>query len=161
MLSHHSVPLTGYETVTIFQSDFNATTSHWYDRFMPFLIPKPGSTCDPYLFNAGDAFTDNYSFFQWQVDSVIQPTAGDSSIAYKGTPLTSCDVTSVYIDGNLLLWNVDFTVIMTCTDSSLNITAKTDFSMSQLPGRYSPLLGLVRYFNNGTTDARGAVLNGM
>ncbi len=128
---------------------------------MPFLIPKPGSTCDPYIFNVGDAFTDNYSFFQWQVDSVIQPTAGDSSIAYKGTPLTSCDVSSVYIDGNLLLWNVDFTVIMTCTDSSLNITAKTDFSMSQLPGRYSPLLGVVRYFNNGTTDARGAVLNGM
>ncbi|KAF8968029.1 hypothetical protein BDZ97DRAFT_1655514 [Flammula alnicola] len=155
-----NIPLTGYETVTTFQDDFNATEWHWFYRFMPFRIPKPGSTCDPHVFKVGDPFTTNYSFFEWNIDSIIQPNAGNSAISYTGTPLTFCDVTSIYVNGDLHSWNVDFTVVVACEQNDLfKVTAKTSFSMGLLPGRYSPLLGMVRYYNDGTNDTRGLILD--
>jgi hypothetical protein len=129
---------------------------------MPYRIPKPGSLCDPHIFNLGDTFTTNYSFFRWSIDSVVKANAGDSAISYKGVPLTFCDVTSIYIDGDLHSWNVDFTIIVTCKhDDLFSVTAKTIFSNGVLPGRYSPLLGVVRFFNDGTNDVRGEILDGM
>ena len=151
--------LTGYETVTVFQSDFNATQTFWFDRFFPFYKPKPGSLCDGHVFNVGDPLTTNYSLFQWNIDSIILPNAGQSGILYSGAPLTFCDVTTIYVDGSLLSWSIDFTVISSCVDSNLfNVTARTSFSQSFLPGRYSPLLG-VRLANNGSEDIRGTILD--
>jgi hypothetical protein len=80
---------------------------------MPYRIPEPGSLCDPHIFNLGDTFTTNYTFFGWTIDSVIKANAGGSAITYEGIPLTFCDVTSIYIDGDLRSWTADFTVIMT------------------------------------------------
>jgi len=158
----HLVPLTGYETVVTFQNDFNATDQHWFHRFMPFRIPKPGSLCEPHIFKVGDAFTTNYTFYEWSIDSVAKANAGDSAISYQGIPLTFCDVTSIYADGDIRSWNVDFTVIVTCKkDDMFKVTARTMFSMGLLPGRYSPLLGMVRFFNDGTNDIRGSILDGM
>jgi len=129
---------------------------------MPSRIPKPGSLCDPHIFNLGDTFTTNYSFFGWNIDSIIKANAGDSAISYQGTPLIFCDVTSIFINGDLHSWTVDFTVIVTCKqDDIFSVTAKTTFSNSILPGRYSPPLGVVRYFNDGTNDTRGAILDSM
>jgi len=156
------VPLTGYETVVTFQNDFNATDLHWFYKFMPFRIPKPGSLCDPHIFKVGDTFTTNYTFYEWTIDSVAKANAGDSAISYQGIPLTFCDVTSIYADGDIRSWNVDFTVIVTCTkDGMFKVTARTTFSMGLLPGRYSPLLGTVRFLNDGTNDIRGEILDGM
>ena len=154
--------LTGYETVTVFESDFNVTQSHWFDNgFLAFHQPKPGTLCEPRVFNVGDPLTTNYSFFQWNMDSIIQPNAGQSGISYGGTPLTFCDVTSIYLDGSILSWSMDFTVISSCVDAdSFNVTARTSFSMGLLPGRYSPLLGL-RLASDGTQDARGQILDGL
>jgi len=110
---------------------------------MPF---RSRPLCDPHIFRVGDAFTTNYTYFEWNINSVVKANAGDSAISYKGIPLTFCDVTSVYITGELLLWNIDFTVIMTCEQAEMfNMTAKTSFSMSFLPGRY---LGTVKLANN-------------
>ncbi|KIM40014.1 hypothetical protein M413DRAFT_190109 [Hebeloma cylindrosporum] len=162
LLAFINIPLTGYETVVTFQNDFNATDLHWFHRFMPFRIPKPGSLCDPHIFKVGDAFTTNYTFYEWSIDSVVKPNAGDSAISYKGIPLTFCDVTSIYADGDIRSWNIDFTVIVTCKKEDMfNVTARTSFSMGLLPGRYSPLLGTVRFFNDGTNDIRGEILDGI
>jgi len=105
---------------------------------MPFLVPKPGSLCDSHVFNVGDAFTTNYTFFEWNIDAVIKGNAGDSAIAYTGIPLTFCDVTSIYAEGELYSWSVGFTVIVTCKkDDMFTMRAKTTFSRSSLRGRYS------------------------
>lgn len=151
--------LTGYETITVFESDFNATQSFWFDRFLSFHEPKPGTFCDGHVFNVGDPLTTNYSFFQWNIDSIIRPNAGQSGVLYTGAPLTFCDVTTIYMDGSLLSWSMDFTVISSCVDSNLfNVTSRTSFSMGLLPGRYSPLLGL-RLTSNGSEDVLGKTLD--
>ena len=117
---------------------------------MPYRIPKPGSLCDPHIFKVGDAFTTNYTFFEWKVDSIVKANAGDSAISYKGIPLTFCDVTSIYATGDLPSWNIDFTVIVTCkNDNMFKFTAKTTFSMSFLPGRYT---GMATLFNDSRND---------
>ena len=153
--------LTGYETITVFESDFNVTKTSWSDRFLPFHKPKPGTLCAGHVFNVGDPFMTNYSFFQWNVDSIIRPNAAQSGVLYSGAPLTFCDVTTVYMDGSLLSWSVDFTVISSCVDSNLfNTTARTSFTVGLLPGRYSSLQG-VRMTNNGSEDIPGTILNGL
>jgi hypothetical protein len=153
--------LTGYETITVFQSDFYATQTFWFDHFLPFHERKPGTICDSHVFNVGDPLTTNYSFFQWNIDSILQPTAGQSGILYSGAPLTFCDVTTIFMDGTLSSWSMDFTVISSCLDSNLfNVTVRASFSMGLLPGRYSPLLG-VRLLNNGSEDVRGSILNSL
>jgi hypothetical protein len=151
--------LTGYETITIFQSDFINDTAQTslFDRLSPFHKPKP--LCSAHVFNVGDPFKTNYSFFQWNVDSIIRPNAGQSGMLYSGAPLTFCDVTTVYMDASLLSWSVDFTVISSCVDSNLfNVTARTSFTMSTLPGRYAPLQR-VQLNNNGSEDVQGIILN--
>ena len=163
-MTHFStaVVLTGYESITVFESDFNASQTHWFDRFMPFYEPKPGTLCDSHLFNVGDPLKTNYSFFQWTIDSIVKPNAGASGLTYRGTPLTFCDVISVYLDGSLISWSMDFTVLASCVppDNSFNVTARTSFSLSFLPGRYTPLVGMIRIWN-GTQDPRGEIIGGL
>ena len=154
--------LTGYQTITVFQSNFNATQTLWFNKFIPFRNPQPGTLCESHVFNVGDPLTTNYSFFQWNIASILRPNAGESGISYSGAPLTFCDVTSVFIDGSLISWTMDFTVISSCVDGDLfNVTASTSFSASLLPGRYSQLVGLERVLTDGTIDRRGWVLDGM
>jgi hypothetical protein len=81
------VALTGYETVTVFQSDFNATQSFWYDKYMPYRVPIPGTLCDPHVINVEDPFTTNYTFFEWAIESITGANAGNSGISYKGATL--------------------------------------------------------------------------
>ena len=151
--------LTGYETVTVFTSDFNSSQTFWFDRFLPFYEPKPGTLCEGRIFNVGDPFTTNYSYFQWNIDSVLVPNAGQSGILYSGDPLTFCDMTSIYVDGSLLSWSIDITVISSCVDPNLfNVTTRTSFSIGDLAGRYSPLLGLQR-LKNGSQDILGSVID--
>jgi hypothetical protein len=153
--------LAGYETITVFESDFNATQSLWFHRFLPFNVPKSGTLCEGTIFNVGDPLTTNYSFFQWTMDSIIQPNAGQSGILYSSNPLTFCDVTSIYLDGSLLSWSMDFTVIATCLDANLfNVTARASFSIGLLPGRYSPLLGQ-RVASDGAQNLQGEILDGL
>ena len=137
--------LTGYETVTVFKSDFNATQSFWYNKYMPYRAPTPGTLCDPHVFNVGDPFTTNYTFFEWTIESIIQANAGISGISYEGETLNGCDVSSIYADGDLRTWSVAFTVVVECQHGNLyKINAQTSFTISWLPGRNSPLLGMVK-----------------
>jgi hypothetical protein len=135
------VILTGYETVTVFESDFNATQSFWYNKYMPYRVPTPGTLCDPHVFNAGDPFTTNYTFFEWTIESITGVNAGNSGISYEGDTLDDCDISTIYVNADLRTWSVAFTVVMQCQHE---ISAKTSFIISELPGMQLPLLGMVK-----------------
>jgi len=154
------VALTGYETITVFESDFNATQSFWYNKYMPYRVPTPGTLCDPYVFNAGDPFTTNYTFFEWTIESITRANAGNSGISYKGATLNDCDVSSIYVDADLRTWSVAFTVVVQCQHENLyEINAKTSFTISILPGIHSPLLGGVKLAEG--SDMRPAIFHAL
>jgi hypothetical protein len=147
--------------VTRFKDDYNVPGTKWFDSFMPFQhhsVPL----CDAHLFKLGDSFITNYTFFEWSIESIIKPNAGKSGLFYTGTPLSSCDVSTIYVNGDLHTWTVDITVVISCkTDDNFPITAKTSFSQSFLPGQYRPILATVRFDTEGVKDFRGTVLDTM
>ena len=154
-----AVALTGYETVTVFSEDYNVTETLWFYRFMPFRRP-PGPICDAHLFKVGDLFTTNYSFFDWSIESISKPNAGKSGLFYTGTPLSSCDVSSIYVNGDLHTWEINFTVVIACkTDDTFQITARTSFSISFLPGIYQRVRAMVRVDNTGSQYSLGTILD--
>jgi hypothetical protein len=161
------VALTGYETIPVFLSDFNATQSHWFNRFLPTHAPEPGTLCDPHVFNLGDAFTTNYRLFEWKIESIRKANAGDSGVSYTGSTLEDCDVSALYVTGDIVTFTVDYTVIVTCKSKlGFELDARTDFSISNMPGKYSPLLGVMRASAidkagsfNVTTDGAGVALD--
>ncbi|KAJ7932088.1 hypothetical protein B0H13DRAFT_2651073 [Mycena leptocephala] len=151
-----NVVLTGYETITVFQSDYNVTQSHWYHQYIPSLMPKPGTLCDSRVFNLGDTFTTNYTLFQYNIASVVSANAGDSGISYKGWTLEDCDMTSLFIHGDANAYTIEYTAIVECRNDDYSFSARTDFSLSSLAGKYNQLLGVKRLRQNqqqGSTDA--------
>ncbi|KAJ7178907.1 hypothetical protein C8R46DRAFT_1323105 [Mycena filopes] len=161
-----NVALTGYDTVTVFQSDYNVTQSHWYHQYLPSLMPKAGTLCDSRVFNLGDTFTTNYTLFQYSIASVVKANAGDSGISYRGSTLEDCDVSSLFVHGDVSTYTIDYTALVTCRTDTFEITARNDFSISSLAGKFSPLLGVQRSSKNRveglfnkTRDARGIVLD--
>ncbi|KAF8651461.1 hypothetical protein AX16_004760 [Volvariella volvacea WC 439] len=137
-----NVALTTYETVNIVQSDFNATQALWYDKYLSMRNAPPGILCEPHVFNIGDSFTTNYTLFQWTIESITKANAGLSGVSYQGGILEDCDITSLYINGDLRTFSVDYTAIMTCrVEGVYEYSSRTSFSVTSLLGMYSPLLG--------------------
>ncbi|KAF8916397.1 hypothetical protein CPB85DRAFT_1216507 [Mucidula mucida] len=137
LLTVLNVALVGYETITIFNPNPNYTQSEWYD-VLPMRAPTPGSACAPTVFNVGDSFTTNYSMFQWTIESIPQSNTG-TGVLYKGTPLDHCDLTSLYIHGDSRSYAIDYTGVVTCKAAEgYKLRAKTAFTLSNLPGKYSP-----------------------
>ncbi|KAJ6571574.1 hypothetical protein B0H19DRAFT_662763 [Mycena capillaripes] len=156
----------GYETITVFQSNYNVTQSHWYHQYIPSLMPKPGTLCDSRVFNLGDTFTTNYTLFQYSIASVISANAGDSGISYTGWTLEDCDITSLYVHGDVSTYTIDYTAVLECRNDAYDFSARTDFSLSSLAGKYNQLLGVQRLRKNRqdstfnkTRDSRGVVLD--
>ncbi|KAJ7096611.1 hypothetical protein B0H15DRAFT_920975 [Mycena belliarum] len=161
-----NVALTGYDTITVFQSDYNVTQTHWYQHYIPSLVPKAGTLCDSRVFNLGDTFTTNYTLFRYTVSSVVNANAGDSGISYKGRTLEHCDITSLYVHGDVNAFTLDYTAVVTCRSEAYEFSARTDFSLSSLAGKYNQLLGVERSLKNReegvfnkTRDSRGVVLD--
>jgi len=125
---------------------------------MPYRVPTPGTLCDPHVFNVGDSFTTNYTFFEWTIESITRANAGNSGLSYKGATLNDCDVSSIYLDGDLQTWSVAFTVVVQCQHEN-QISAQTSFTIAILPGRHSPLLGMVKLAAG--TDMRPAVFDAL
>ncbi|KAJ7848641.1 hypothetical protein B0H14DRAFT_2767623 [Mycena olivaceomarginata] len=140
--------LTGYETITVFKSDYNVTQTHWYHKYMPSAMPKAGTLCDSRVFNLGDTFVTNYTLFQWNIASTLRANAGDSGISYTGWTLEHCDVSSIYMHGDASTYTIDYTVILECRTDAYRFTARTDFSLSSLAGKYNQLLGVQRLLKN-------------
>ncbi|KAJ7182499.1 hypothetical protein C8R43DRAFT_6256 [Mycena crocata] len=166
--------LAGYETVTVFNSDFSVVQRQWFDRYLPSRVPKPGSMCDPRLLNLGDNIATNYSLFQYSITSVDTANAGDSSLSYKGWTLDNCDITSLYVNANANTFVIDFTALISCrSDASqvaagnnFEISARTDWPMSTLAGQYASLLGAQKAMKqhmagifDAHSDPRGSVLD--
>ncbi|KAF8150752.1 hypothetical protein B0H34DRAFT_151036 [Crassisporium funariophilum] len=162
LLTVLNVALVGYETITVFQSDFNVTQSFWYDTFMPYRKPEPGTLCDTRVFNIGDAFATTYSVFEWKVQSIERPNAGISGVAYNGTTLTDCDVSAVYITGDLRTWSIDVSAVVSCkSNGKFDISATTSFTLSSLPGTQAPLLGFSKSVNSNVGDGRSIVIDAL
>jgi len=157
-LGYPLVALVGYETITIFSDNFNVTQSFWYDTFMPYRKPDPGKICDSHVFHVGDTFTTNYTIFAWSIQSIEKANAGASGVSYNGTHLTDCDVTWIYVTGDLRAWSIDFSVVMSCKGAGLfDVSASTSFTISSLPGVLAPLLGFSRSMNS--EDGRSIILD--
>ncbi|KAJ7207247.1 hypothetical protein GGX14DRAFT_636808 [Mycena pura] len=161
-----TVALTGYETITVFKSDYNAIQTFWFHAYIPSLNKEPGTLCDSRVFNLGDSFTTNYSLFPYSVASVVSANAGDSGISYKGTTLENCDLSSLYLTGDISTYTIDYTAIITCRSDEFEFTARTDFSQSSLAGKYNPVVSVDRSQKNRqsgafnkTRDARGILLD--
>jgi hypothetical protein len=101
--------------------------------------------------------------------SEVLALTGIAGVAYKGTPMDGCDVTSVYVDADIRSWNVDVTGVMTCkpTDGSYEISARTSYSISALAGNYHPILGVTGTSNPKVAsstprgDGRAVLINFM
>ncbi|KAF9528185.1 hypothetical protein CPB83DRAFT_360939 [Crepidotus variabilis] len=95
-----NVALVGYETINVFQNDFNATQTLWFHGFLPYAKPKPGTLCDPHLFDVGDHFRTHKGFLDWTIRSIVEAgsDASTSGFPYKGGPLTNCELIKTMID---------------------------------------------------------------
>ncbi|KAJ6526186.1 hypothetical protein DFH09DRAFT_1188077 [Mycena vulgaris] len=164
--------LAGYETVTVFNSDFHVTQNLWFHRFLPTYGPKSGTLCDPRLLSLGDTLSTNYTLFEYTIASIDTPNAGDSGFSYEGWTLDNCDITSLFVNGNADTFIIDTTALVSCrADASqilrgnnYEITLRTDWPESVLAGKYGTLLGVQKALNsrgkfNATVDARGTVLD--
>jgi hypothetical protein len=115
----------------------------------------------------GDALTTNYTLFQYTLAYITKANAGDSGVSYTGATLEHCDVTSIYLTGDLNSWAIDYTALVTCRTDDYEFAARADFTVSKLAGKYTPLLGVqIAYLNrlqagkiNNTADASGVVLD--
>lgn len=137
--------LVGYETVTVFQNDFNATQDLWYNKYMPYRAEKPGTLCASHLYNVGDTFTTKNEVFAWTIQSIRTPSAGSFGLSYKGDALRDCDVQGIYLTGDLRISSIEFSVMVSCLQgSTFDATATTTFKMTSLPGTLAPLLGISR-----------------
>lgn len=151
-----NIALTGYETVTVFRSDYGTRQTHWYDRFR---TKDPAPLCDTRVFNVGDTLTTNYTLFAWTLESITVANAGTSGLAYNGSTLTDCDVSSLFMTGDLRSWTMNFVVLISCSkNKEYDITATTRFSISSLPGSYSPLLGKARSLEAGGQGDKRAII---
>ena len=133
--------LTGYETITTFESDFNITQSFWYDRFLPGGGSRTGTLCDPHGFNIGDSLTTNYSIFQWDLVSVAKSNYSRGSLIYSGSTLESCDLSALYVNGGFQGYGSDFVAVVACQDvGGFSLLIKTSFPMTNLTGKHSASL---------------------
>ncbi|KAJ7864606.1 hypothetical protein B0H14DRAFT_3603051 [Mycena olivaceomarginata] len=141
--------LGGYETVPNFDSNFNVTQSHWFDKLLPRAAkPKPGTLCDPRLFGLGDAVMTNYTMFPYVVSVIDSANAGDAGFAYRGGTLDNCDITSLLADAAQIEQKNNF-----------EITLRADWSESYLLGAQKTLRNFQAGASNRSSDARASVLN--
>ncbi|KAJ7300857.1 hypothetical protein DFH08DRAFT_828054 [Mycena albidolilacea] len=163
----------GYETVTAFDSDFNATQTHCFNQFTPSLVSKPGSLCNPCLLTL------------WTPLTPISPCSNirsrPSTLPVPETP--DCAEHSTIVISHRSMFKVnadarniemDFTALITCQadgtqvlqGNNYEVTACADWLQSTLSGKYGSLLGAQKSSKkrvvgtfNVTLDARGMVLD--
>lgn len=87
-------------------------------------------------------------WFKWFVHASIDPIlhflSESSGLAYRGTSLEGCDITTIYVDGDIRTWTLEIVGVMTCkpADGSYEVAAKTAYTISALPGKHNPMLGV-------------------
>ncbi|KAJ7465493.1 hypothetical protein FB451DRAFT_1261881 [Mycena latifolia] len=131
--------LAGYETITGFDSDFNVTQSHWFNKFLPVQARKAGTLCDPRLLS-------------WTLDNCditsLYVNGDANTFVIDSTVIVSCRADDAQISQG----------------DNYEITLRTDWPQSTLAGKYGSLLGVQKALKNrgkfdATVDARGKVLD--
>ncbi|OCF32445.1 hypothetical protein I316_05871 [Kwoniella heveanensis BCC8398] len=126
----------GYESVTVLGQSFNTTDNdHWYS---PFLV-RSSSLCEPAIFNPGSSFSTSNSVFTWKMESDLNNHGTING--YKGTSLSRCDVSYIYIDIDLTRVTVTTQAIAMCTDVEFPAQVRSEFVWSDDPNRASARLG--------------------
>ncbi|KAJ3546875.1 hypothetical protein NMY22_g1867 [Coprinellus aureogranulatus] len=143
ILTIANVALVGYESSVALSSDFNATQTFWFHSFIP--PPRPGTLCDPHVFNVGETLVTNTSIFDWKILAITRPNAGKSGIAYNGAALDSCDVAQMSFFGDIRTYNLEINAYIACNArDGLEVIATTSLAFSPLPGRRGPILRNLR-----------------
>ncbi|KAF6759926.1 hypothetical protein DFP72DRAFT_1063659 [Ephemerocybe angulata] len=140
ILSVVNVALVGYDPVSVFRSDFNSTERYWFDKFTPSFASRsqPGKQCDAHVFNVGDSLITNSSLFDWKVEAVYKPNAGEAGVSYRGSTLEMCDIVGLSVLTDLNTWTVDGEVMMYCgapdaKKDLAQLSAIAKFGVSALP----------------------------
>ncbi|KDQ54524.1 hypothetical protein JAAARDRAFT_38199 [Jaapia argillacea MUCL 33604] len=103
----------GYDSIVVVRSNYNYTQHMWWTPLVPKAF-RPSSTCSSHLFNVGDIFGTNNSFFEWTVLRVEPPNSTDSTtigeldegagFPYTASPMSMCrDVSERYIDSFIVM----------------------------------------------------------
>ncbi|KAG8995952.1 hypothetical protein FRB94_008689 [Tulasnella sp. JGI-2019a] len=129
--------LTGYEIVSVVQSDFDKVPDLWFWRFGN--KPLPGTLCDPRVLNMGDNFFTNYTLLPWTIDTIFEKPPLDFSfnasrnptiptLSYSGHNLDNCDIVNMAVTGNLQPPAYTFKASVICNDTDLPIMMSTTYS---------------------------------
>ncbi|KAF8986800.1 hypothetical protein BDQ17DRAFT_1365727 [Cyathus striatus] len=113
---------------------------------MPFRAKKPETLCDSHIFNVGDVLTTNYSVFQWTVEGISKGNVGNSAMAYNGTTLEYCDISALFLNGDLRTWTMDLTPVVTCRSPTrdLEVNLKSTLSITYLQGKHVASFGTIQ-----------------
>jgi len=137
-----TVRLAGFETITSLEEDFNITQSFWLDRVIPNALTQRQDLCQPLFLKMGDSFVTNTSMFLWDLELVTNANHSSSGLIYKGSTLEGCDVTALYLNGNMNPPTLDVTAVTSCKDlDDFDVIAKTAFPLSVMPGTYTRFTG--------------------
>ncbi|KAG8995951.1 hypothetical protein FRB94_008688 [Tulasnella sp. JGI-2019a] len=133
-----NLALTGYETISVVQSDFNAVPDLWFWRFGN--KPLPGTLCDPRILSVEDTVFTNYTLLPWTIDAISEnlslglfgnanTKASIPTLTYSGHNLDNCDVIYLGIVGTLQPSAVTCKVIVACNDTDLRIMMSTAYTV--------------------------------
>ncbi|KAF9522554.1 hypothetical protein CPB83DRAFT_96744 [Crepidotus variabilis] len=90
-----NVALVGYETASVFQTDFNFTQHFWYTSLVPYKNSRQKGLCEPHLFSIGDQVRTVRNNFEWTVVSIerVSDHTSRAGFPYRGKALDNCDIT--------------------------------------------------------------------
>ncbi|KAG9026613.1 hypothetical protein FRB95_008667 [Tulasnella sp. JGI-2019a] len=165
--------LTGYETVSVFQSDFNEIPDLWFWHFGN--KPLPGSLCDPRTISVGDTVFTNYSLLTWTIDTIFEGSPvglsgntinrGLSTLKYSGESLDKCEITSLDVVGILQPPSSTFKAIVLCVDDDFPVMMSTTstLGLATMPDGYSLgiTVGLEFYLGHATDDMSHSLTPGL
>ncbi|KAG8983826.1 hypothetical protein FRB94_013033 [Tulasnella sp. JGI-2019a] len=136
--------LTGYETVSVFQSDFNELPDLWFWRIGG--KPLPGSLCEPRILSVGDTVFTNNTLFPWTIETIFEaPPIGivgiphnDTTIPsmrYSGHNLDNCDVIFMAVTQTPQPPTGTLNIAVACNDTDLPIMMSTTYTEAFVHGQ--------------------------
>lgn len=111
-------------------TNFDAVPWHWFYHFSK--TPEPGSLCDPYRLDVGEAFVTNYSIFTWTLTNVLPPNQefgiASSDVYYSGTNPDSCDVEYLSFTADARTYSTQIGAQVACNSSLGAFAMGTSFN---------------------------------
>ncbi|KAG8872193.1 hypothetical protein FRB98_000222 [Tulasnella sp. 332] len=146
--------LTGYQTVTMSNSNYNYVPDHWYNSFT--RRPKPGSHCDKYMLNVGDTLVTSTGILTYQLAAVLVSGNGTSpsSLPYTGTTLAGCDVSYMSATADARLRTSTIVAGVACTNgTAYPVIFSTSFNSASYYDGSSSTFGVKANYQVGGLSA--------